>query len=258
MASAIGVTADGIRKLFRLPPGAEHSAKSPAHRCISIIKHEMSPGSGDNLQSKILRQINDVVHWESISPKAVREDGSDSRTVSLSRWVRDTFVLGSAKAMFGDSLLKVDPRFTESFFSFDDQSWKLLYGMPGQALDPAFKAIRNVQDTFRKFLELPVNERSDTSDMIRKMQASIKEGGVSDSDVATFMSMVYWGYVPVYSSHSHWANKCPEQTQMLGKLVSGTWPLLSKIRSCSQKFVLRSCLLSRNRNRKRPTSLQTS
>ena len=193
MASAIGVTADGIRKLFRLPQGAEPSAKSPAHRCISIIKHEMSPGSGDNLQSKILRQINEAVHWESVSPNAIREDGSDSRTVSLSRWIRDTFVLGSAKAMFGDSLLKVDPRFTDSFFAFDDQSWKLLYGMPGNFLDPAFKAVRHVQDTFKNFLKLPIGERSDTSGMIRKMQASIHGGGVSDIDVATFMSMVYWG-----------------------------------------------------------------
>lgn len=140
MMNAFGATNSAIVKMFETPsnhiqylPGLQHnpSCKPLAHVAEAMIRAQLHPGKHlDDLQGIFLNNIHKAMTWQSMPQNIVQSSLAGSRKVSLLEWTRNALLAGATTAFFGPSLLELEPFLFDSFFTFDDKSWKLTYKIP--------------------------------------------------------------------------------------------------------------------------------
>lgn len=74
--------------------------------------------------------IHQSLGWDCIPSNITRSSTSDTKTLSLLGWCREILLDSATRSFFGDRLLEVEPDLFETFFDFDDNSWKLTYKLP--------------------------------------------------------------------------------------------------------------------------------
>lgn len=194
--SCFGMTKEGIATFWAEQPTGGLNTKPLAHRCAAILAQEFSPGGTEqSLQSVLSEQISDATLWEKICPDAVSRNDNGTRTVSLSRWARDVYAVAFAKSFFGEQILNVNPHFLQSLHVFDDKSWMPIYGASGPWCGDMSNGLGRIQKTLMKYFALPESQRSDGSNLVKKMEKALRTGGMKDADVASYISMIYWGYI---------------------------------------------------------------
>lgn len=137
----LGVSSVGMRKMFQDPRSFAVKEKStsmlqnenPLYKCFTHYQSDLykeqlhSEEQFDVFQGKILRYIDDSLHWNHLSSESdatstINRIIPHERTLSLSDWCREVIVKVITRVIFGDALLNIDSNFLQYFYDFDDES----------------------------------------------------------------------------------------------------------------------------------------
>lgn len=112
--------------------------------------------------------------------------------MSLFQWCQKVLVDSATKTFFGDILLDISPDFTEHFYDYDENSWKLLYQYPRIFARDLHTAKSKMLNTLVTYLKLPKEQRSDASWLIQTLENEQRDIGIEIRDIAAMIMMGYW------------------------------------------------------------------
>lgn len=208
LSITFGVTNAAMDKAYRKPTVDDDvlsqnllipnpQLKSLTQLNSDFYKQQLHPGNKfDFLQSKFLHYIDKSLQTENLSSPYVLSSTLTEKTVSLQSWCQNILLNAGTQAFFGEKILGMDPDLMQNFLDFDADNWKLWYKWPRAKTMHAAKA--KVTKTLRKWLQLPMSERSDAAWLIKTMEATQRAIGIDEQDIATILTMVYFVYeIPV-------------------------------------------------------------
>ena len=209
--NAFGVSPTTIERMYQSPEMflEDHKSKSllqsenPLHKCLihlnsDIYKQQLHPGSRlDALQGKFLSYINKSLCWEkssfwNVPSSTITKAPSSEVTVSLFQWCRGVLIDSATRTFFGDILLDISPDFTEHFFDYDENSWKLLYQYPRIFARDVHTAKSKMLDILVTYLNLSKEQKSDASWLIQTLENEQRDIGIDIRDIAAMIMMGYW------------------------------------------------------------------
>ena len=186
-----GMSAKGISTFW----AKSLNDKPLAHRCAAILAQEFSPGGTEqSLQNVLTKEISNALLWQSKDFEPSTQGGNNVRIVSLTRLSRSVYATAFAKSFFGDSIFNISPEFLQDLYVFDEKSWMPIYGATGPWSHDMARALENIQKALVRYVQLPESHRPDGSGLMKKMEKTLREGGMEDADIASYISMIYWGY----------------------------------------------------------------
>ena len=98
----------------------------------------------------------------------------------------------ATRAFFGDRLLELEPELLQSFFDFDDNSWKLTYKLPGFLSKEVTAAKQKGIDALTRYFQLAKEERPGEAWLVRTLEAEMRHVGIQEPDIAAFIMIFYW------------------------------------------------------------------
>ena len=158
-----------------------------------ICQRQLLPGKElDKLQRLFMDGIHESLHWDKIRSIPMPHPHFDGKGVSLLGWCRDVLLESATQAFFGESLLKIDPNLTESFFKFDATSWKLNYGYPKVLSKDMCSARDTIIRALVTYFKIPRSERHGVSFLVNSLETEMRNLAIGDRDIAAIMMPVYW------------------------------------------------------------------
>lgn len=196
-----GASSLAIDKMWQVPKDGRYSItgqpnplrKPLAQFSEGFHKQQLHPGGRlETLQNTFLGNIHTSLTWKNMSDKVVLSSTNDERTVSVLEWTREVLMDAATRSFFGDALLKIEPKLFESFFAFDDNSWKLTYKIPRPWSNDMYAAKQKGQDALATYFALPKEQRQGEAWVIRTLEAEMRGVGIESPDIAAFLMMIYW------------------------------------------------------------------
>lgn len=202
MMLQFGATPEAVAKMWQVPtndrlhtPGLQPNprSKSFVHLSEVLYRQQLHPGEKlNNLQHVLLSHIDKTLSWETDLKKVVISSTPIEKTVSLLEWTRQVLLDGATRAFFGSKLREIEPGLFETFFYFDDNSWKLTYKIPRYWSNDVYAAKQKAQDALRIYFELPKEQRCGEAWIIRTLETELRGLGVNEPDIAAIMMMIFW------------------------------------------------------------------
>jgi len=202
---SFGASPSAIKKMWLYPQsggaGYQSNVANPYQKCLAQLTRDfhhqqLHPGPKlDDIGVKFLKYINTSLQWNNIPGKSVHKDGTLSKVISLKQWCGDVLLEAATKAFFGNALLKLQPDLFRDFFTFDDNSWMLMYRYPRFLAKDMHKAKDAAINALTKYFELPRAKRQGEAWFVRTLELEQRSLGIGDRDIATLILMVYWVYV---------------------------------------------------------------
>lgn len=175
-----GCTADTLRKMFD-KKGQPKSWMDLSH---DDLRMQMHPGEKfEDLNAAFLRNIDAWLDWDRIDGFPLLSQaapGTDAKTVSLWKWCYTVLVDSATRAMFGEAIFEAYPDVLENFYAFDEEGWKLPYKLPKFAAKELYRTLARSKAAFADFLALPEEQRRDSAWIVKQMEQSMHELGVTD------------------------------------------------------------------------------
>jgi hypothetical protein len=204
MMNSFGATPAAVEKMFQSPPVraskrsvlAPHLAQKPmAHVAEAMIRLQLHPGKHlDDLQGVFLRRLHNSVSWDSMSTRVTLSSVPGIREVSLLEWTRTSLLEGATTAFFGETLLNIEPKLFDSFFEFDDKSWKLTYKVPAPWCNDMVAAKKTAQKALTQYFDIPKAQRMGECWLVRALETELRALDVESPDIAAYFMMIYWVY----------------------------------------------------------------
>ncbi|KAF4633341.1 hypothetical protein G7Y89_g4783 [Cudoniella acicularis] len=164
-----------------------------AHICQLLFRLNLSPGEqADAIQSCLLGAIHERMTWKGMPGFLVLTESDNSRVISLLKWSQYVLLEGATTSFFGKALLQVEPDLFKSFCEFDDSSWKLSYRIPGIWARDVRRSKGFVQDSMKRYFDLPTEMRSDATYLIHSIETRMRAVGIGSKDIGTLVLMFYW------------------------------------------------------------------
>ena len=203
------------------------SEKSLVQRASEAYKQQLLPGQHlEDLAEIFVEHIQQMLNWERL-PKTPnpRYDKTESKTISLMDLCGQVLVQAGTATFFGNQLTRVDSDILSEFLKFNAEGWKLLFQYPRFAAPQMFASKAKCIDAIERYLELPLNQRSDACWLVRSLEPQQRALGLCNRDIATIQAMLYWVYVSVESTCLSFTDQTIEPIQMLTKSFSGSSPI---------------------------------
>ncbi|KAL8704585.1 MAG: hypothetical protein Q9201_002277 [Fulgogasparrea decipioides] len=202
MMYQFGGSDDAVQKMWQKPSKDEERTKllspNPLHKNLAMLgedlyRQQLHPGAKfEDLQSQFMPNIHKTLSYEKMSNKIILASTSGDKTVSLLGWVREVLLDSATRSFFGDRLLEIEPNLFQSFFDFDDNSWKLTYHLPRVFAREMYSAKQTATDALSKYFHLPEKERPGAAWLVRTLESEMRHLGIGESDIASFLMMIYW------------------------------------------------------------------
>ena len=191
---SIGVSDDGIAKLYK-PPGEIGDGrlhKALAHAGEDYYREQLLPGAQlDILWEHVLSDIASSIRWDNL-PGSRFNRAENSKTLSLLEWTSDVLLKSVIRAFFGDRLLQMDPQLLQNFAAFDKESWKLTYKLPRGVAKDTYDAMDKMVRSVEAYLQLPQNQRSEATWLIKKLEVEAGKANIDVHDLAAMITSLVW------------------------------------------------------------------
>lgn len=80
----------------------------------------------------------------------------------------------------------------QSFFDFDDNSWKLIYHLPRVFAKEMYGAKQQATEALVKYLQTPKDKRPGAAWLVQTLETEMRILGIQEADIACFLMMIYW------------------------------------------------------------------
>lgn len=197
-----GGSEDAVHKMWQDPGKDGHGrallSPNPVHKNLARLgedfyRQQLHPGTNlETLQSQFMPNIHNSLIYEVIPEEVIISSTKGEKTVSLLGWVRGVLLDSATRSFFGDRLLDIDPNLFQSFFEFDDNSWKLTYHLPRVFAREMYVAKEQATGALFKYFQLPKEERPGAAWLVRTLESEMRNLGMQGADIASFVMMIYW------------------------------------------------------------------
>ena len=246
VAMAFGATRANANKMFEEAGGQSRSFIEKSH---DNYKLQLHPGPKlEDLQASLLNRIDSHLNFSNISSRITRPSPNPQTIlVSLFDWTSEVLLDAATRAFFGDTLLDtIQPDLLESFFLFDDESWKLNYQYPRIAAQKMYSAKDKAIVAFECYFSLPRQERPGAAWIIMTLEDDMRALGMNTQQLSSMIFMVYWvvnanAYKLAFWITTHLLHDHSLLTEVRKEIapcfsVSSDNPHLSKLTSLSSLF----------------------
>ncbi|ESZ91021.1 putative cytochrome P450 [Sclerotinia borealis F-4128] len=200
MMISFGASSKAIKTMWnppsatlKRPEGAGPGKQALAHVAETLIRQQLQPGKNlDRLQDIFLNSVHRSMTWEHMASKAVLSSQQNMRTVSLLEWTREALLEGATEAFFGPTLLEIEPKLFESFFTFDDLSWKLTYRIPSPWSNDMKAAKATAQNALTRYFQMPKKQRPGACWLVETLETEMRAVDIEPVDIAAYLMMIYW------------------------------------------------------------------
>ena len=174
------------------------SNKVLCHLQSDFYKQQLYPGEKlDSIGETFLGYIDDHLHFNRFSPQyeiapSHESKDPDFKTVSLYRWCREVLVDSATRTFFGHKLLEINPSLLQSFYAYDETSWKLLYKYPSVFAKDVTTAKNCIVSALTEYLETPSSKRQDASWIMKTLEKEQRAIGIDTHNIAAMMMLAYW------------------------------------------------------------------
>ncbi|MCJ1288256.1 hypothetical protein MMC26_007611 [Xylographa opegraphella] len=163
------------------------------HLGEKLCRQQLLPGEElETLQAVLLDNIHVSTQWSKISDKIIQSFTQDTKTVSLLGWCREILLDAATRSFFDECLVKIDSHLYDSFFIFDELSWKLHFRYPRVLSKEMYAAKDRIIDALKIYFELPKSERKGESWLISNLETAMRDVGIETEDVAALIMPLYW------------------------------------------------------------------
>lgn len=178
---------------FKSNPQSDWADKPLSFFSERIIRSQLiSRDQQKVFQTAVLRYAREQLRFETIPKEAIVAESHGEKIVSLHAWTRTTLLKAMTTAMYGTSLLTIDPLFLQTFHHFDVDSWKLTFKIPALFAPRLFAAKGRLQRAFDTYYDMPAEQRADACWMIKALEAEMRAEGHSSTDVSAYLLLLYW------------------------------------------------------------------
>lgn len=205
-----GISSKAIQILYSNPTAAFHKinpnldpnpgSKSMADLGGIFILRQLNPREEyNNLEARFLNEISARLVGQGFPQKAMirtSTEGASTHTMSLLHLVRQVIVESTTVAYLGPAILKIDASLVDNFLFFDDRLWVFLYRIPRPWASSTLDSMERLRRSIETYLDLPKKERQGACWLAIKLETEMKARGLQNKDIAGFLAMVYWVYVP--------------------------------------------------------------
>ena len=170
-------------------------SKSFIEQSHDNYKLQLHPGPKlDELQAAFLDRIAAHLHFDHISSRITRSSReAQTKVVSLFGWTSEVLLAVATRAFFGDTLLdKIQPDLLDSFFLFDDESWKRNYQYPRFAAKDLYAAKDKATAAFERYFSLPRSSRPEAAWIIVTLKDDMRSLGMDTQQIACTILLIYW------------------------------------------------------------------
>lgn len=205
-----GVSAPAVAKMWLSAAEGFHApTPNPDGKCLAQLTrdfHRYQLLHGDEqteLTDRFIDEIDRALTWNILGAReeplarykhAVAGDGTPSSVkVYLKQWCGDVLVNAATRAFFGDAMLDVSPDLLRDFFTFDDNSWMLIYRVPRFLATDLYRGLDATVDGLQRYFELPREKRGGKEAwFVKSLETSMRGLGIGVRDIAKMFLMVYW------------------------------------------------------------------
>ena len=191
-----------VQKMWQDPSkdgeGTKLLSPNPLHKNLARLgedfyRQQLHPGTNlEYLQSQFMPNIHKSLSYENISENIIISSTTGEKTVSPLGWVREVLLDSATRSFFGDRLLEIEPNMFQSFFDFDDNSWKLTYHLPRVFAKEMYGAKQQATEALVKYFQMPKDERPGAAWLVRTLETEMRNLGIQEADIACFLMMIYW------------------------------------------------------------------
>ena len=170
-------------------PSAKHFIGLTHDRYLT----QLSPGHHlDVLRDNFQRHLDIQLGAELLAREMMLSKGPRRRKVSLLRLCRDILIRCNTNIFFGERLFEIDPGLAETFCTFDDDHWMMLYKMPKTLARHVHASHQRMRADFVKYLHLAKIESPGAAWLIHTMEDGMRALGISEEEMATQLTLVFW------------------------------------------------------------------
>ena len=191
---SIGISDDGIEKLWKPPSGIGNDRlhKALAHAGEDYYREQLLPDPQlDILWEQDLSDIASSIHWDHL-PGARYNRAETSRSLSLLDWTIDVLLKSVVQGFLGDRLLQMDLQLLQNFAAFDKESWKLTCKLPRGVAKDMYEAKDKMVRLVKAYLQLPQNQRSEATWLIKKLEVEAGKANIDVQDLAAMITSLAW------------------------------------------------------------------
>ncbi|KAI3324249.1 hypothetical protein HD806DRAFT_534565 [Xylariaceae sp. AK1471] len=138
------------------------------------------------------------------SPSVVKQS-TKGVTVSLLRLCMDIFLRGTATAFLGNKIWEVNPNLLDSFMVWERTNWKYMFQMPNIVSGDMLEAREDIINSFVAYLGIPREERSDSNDFVKSVEAMMRDISCSEQDMARVFMLHFWAVLGNIYKVAFWA-----------------------------------------------------
>jgi hypothetical protein len=197
---------DAVARLYKSPPDQIQSTDRPRHPnpnqvCIahlgeSVLVRQLNPGiHATKTETACLEMIQERLTWKRLPDHVVTNGETNGRIVSLKKLCQEVLLESASNAVFGQALMNLNPHLSQDFLEFDDQSWKLNYGLPSFLCHEMNHYLEAIRAALTQYIDLPSKLKQDTSWMISVIENEMHGIGFTSRDKASFFASLFWSYV---------------------------------------------------------------
>lgn len=183
------------------PECGQSTSNDSGHFGERLCRQQLLPGKElDVLQATLVNKIHDSLRWQNMSERIIVSTAQNKRSISLLGWCREVLLDSATRAFFDECLMQIDPELFQSFFIFDELSWKLHFNYPRFLAKKMYTAKDRIIDALVIYFSLPKSERTGESWLIDKLETEMRTLGIGTRDIAAIIMPLYWVYVAMIYS----------------------------------------------------------
>ncbi|KAJ2997402.1 hypothetical protein NUW58_g666 [Xylaria curta] len=209
----IGVSEDGFHKMFTVDESAKHNSnmahpQAPAIMVNEYHRRQTKPGElfDDLLHKRAIPRIHEALEavLDGSSPSIVKQS-ADGVTVSLLQLCIEFFLRGTTTSFLGSKIWEVNANILDSFMVWERTNWKYMFQMPDIISGDMLRARDEIINTFVKYLRIPPEQRSDSNDFVKSIEAMMRDVKCSDEDMARVFMLHFWAVLGNIYKVAFWA-----------------------------------------------------
>ncbi|KAF2276917.1 cytochrome P450 [Westerdykella ornata] len=184
-----GASDSSIRAMWSCVPD-----KPVKEICVMLFRTLLNPGNySEAMLDVLLSTVHTRMTWDQVPEWMVlSRPSAEGADVSLLKWSQHVLLEGATRSFFGDALLEVEPNLFESFYEFDDSSWKLPYNIPDLFAQDVKRSKKTAEAALARYFALPRSRRSDASKLVFEIESVLRSGGIGNEDMGVLVLMFYW------------------------------------------------------------------
>ena len=207
-------------------------ALTPTQRVLDLHRQQLSGSRLDDLvEKKVLPSMFEWLAFSKRTPSTAVTRTDNSVSASLLDLTIDVFIRGGTEAFFDPVIFHQPTNVADAFMKWEYSNWKFLFQLPAFLSRDMLVAKQSMVRGFKTYLSLERDKRLNQSFFVNGVEDVLREMGLVEEQMGSFMLLHYWAYVFQNLRKTH-ADTILASLEIRSSLDFGLWHIWFTIRNC--------------------------